>query len=364
MREFYHEHKDRIDRILFFALVTITVYLFFTVLFVYLAPFFFGVIIALIMEPLIRFMGGLRIKRWIASLICLVLFLTVISSIGVWLFNTLARQVVSFIENAPAHAEEIADRLDEANLWLARLGENLPEGWYIPDIQEMILTAGPAIVGEGMRDTGLRTLGNVPDYFINVILALVSAYFFMADGKNIFASIKKACPNWIMKQMNRTKKGLVRAMSGYFRAQGILMIMVGIISIIGLMLPPIRSPYALLLGLLFAVLDFLPILGPAIVLIPWALLSLAIGNMHQAIALAIMYGVITISRQVLQPKILGHQMGAHPLASLMSIYIGFRIFGLLGFIIGPTLLVVFIAVRETNTEGALECSTQKNEKSV
>jgi sporulation integral membrane protein YtvI len=144
----------------------------------------------------------------------------------------------------------------------------------------------------------------------------------------------------------KTEKGLTRAMSGYFRAQGILMVMVGAISVIGLMF--LRSPYALLLGLLFAALDFLPILGPALILLPWALVSMLMGNMRQAIGLLVIWGIITIARQVLQPKILGTQMGAHPLASLMSIYIGFRIFGIFGLILGPALLMICIAIFETN----------------
>ena len=148
--------------------------------------------------------------------------------------------------------------------------------------------------------------------------------------------------------MRQTRIGLVRAMGGYFRAQYILMAMSGIISIIGLMI--LRNDYALLIGLLLAALDFLPILGVGAVLLPWALISVIMGNVNQAIGLAVIYGVITISRQVLQPKILGAQMGTHPLASLMSIFIGFRIFGLLGLIIGPSLLMIFIAIKEVDTD--------------
>jgi predicted PurR-regulated permease PerM len=85
------------------------------------------------------------------------------------------------------------------------------------------------------------------------------------------------------------------------------------------------------------------------VLLPWALISVIMGNMPQAVGLLVIYGIITITRQVLQPKILGSQMGAHPLASLMSIYIGFRIFGLFGLLIGPSLLMIFIAIRDTRS---------------
>jgi predicted PurR-regulated permease PerM len=136
------------------------------------------------------------------------------------------------------------------------------------------------------------------------------------------------------------------------------MLMVFVISVVGLFI--LGSPYALLLALLFAVLDFLPILGPALVLLPWALISVIMGNMRMAIGLAIMWGVITIARQVLQPKILGKQMGAHPLASLMAIFIGFRVFGLFGLIIGPVLLMIFVAIMETEDEG--ECTVQRSEK--
>ena len=349
MRDIYYRHKQKIDRGLFFALITVSVYAFFTVLFVYLGPFFFGLLIALLMNPLINFLTNqLNFKRWLASLLCLLLFLGATSSLGVWLVLTLVRQIVSFVESAPIHVEELAIRLEEANLWIERWSESLPEGLHLPDIQEMMLAVVTALFDGGMAGQGLRIVANVPDFFINLILALVSAYFFMSDRERIFATVQKACPQWIAGQWRVTKAGLSRAMAGYFRAQGILMTMVGIISIIGLLI--LRNPYALLLGLLFAVLDFLPILGPAIVLLPWALVSLLMGNFHLAIGLGVIYGIITITRQVLQPKILGDQMGAHPLASLMSIFIGFRIFGLLGFIIGPSLLMIFIAIREANQD--------------
>ena len=352
MRDFYTKNRFFIDRAAFFAIITAFVYIFFTQLFVFLGPFFFGLIIAMVLEPLVGlFVKKLKWKRWIASLVSLLLFIAAMSSLGVWLVSTLVRQIIAFVESVPVHAEEFVARLDTANDWIRRWEEVLPmpETWYIPDIQEMILTTVTTVFGEGMLDQGVRLAVTVPNFFLNFIMALVSAYFFMSDRAIIFATIKKACPHWLASQMKQTRIGLFRAAGGYFRAQYILMTMAGIISIIGLMI--LRSPYALLIGLLLAVLDFLPILGIGAVLLPWALISVIMGNVHQAIGLAIIYGIITVARQVLQPKIMGAQMGAHPLASLMSIFIGFRIFGLLGLIIGPSLLMIFIAIREVHSDG-------------
>jgi len=345
MTEFYKIHKQSIDRAAFLLIVTVVVYVLFTVLFTFLAPFFFALLLALVLEPVVRFLcKRLKCKRWVASLICLLLFLAILSSLGAWLVATLVRQVSDFAVSAPFHAAEIGERLNEFNLRLQRMGDSLPDGWEIPEIQDILLTAVTVLFGEGMRDQGARLATVIPNFFLNTIIMLVSAHLLISDRENIFNSVKSAFPKWLSQQMRHMRKGLSRAMGGYFRAQYILMLVVGMISIVGLLI--LRSPYALLLGLLFAVLDFLPIVGTGAVVVPWAIVSLIMGNYHQAIGLGIMYGVITITRQVLQPKILGDQMGAHPLASLMSIFIGFRIFGLLGLIIGPSLLMIFVAIYE------------------
>jgi predicted PurR-regulated permease PerM len=108
----------------------------------------------------------------------------------------------------------------------------------------------------------------------------------------------------------------------------------------------LQNPYALMIGLIMAVLDFLPILGSGSVLIPWALFHLVTGEVNAAVGLMALYAVITITRQVLEPKILGEQIGVHPLLSLVSVFVGFQVFGVLGIFIGPALVMVFISMKE------------------
>jgi sporulation integral membrane protein YtvI len=339
MYEIYMRNKKIIDRIAFFTLITLLVYSLFTFLWVYLGPFFFGLIIALIMEPLIRLMlKRFKFKRWLAALICLLIFMAAAASLGAWLINTLIRQIGAFVESAPAHIEDIVYRAEE---WLARFADSLPESMTGPDLQDTLLSVVMGLFGDLVQDQAPRMAAAVPDFFINIILTLVSAYFFMADRERIFAAIARNCPKGLAVHFKQTGKSFSKAMRGYLRAQYILMLMVGIIGIIGLLI--IRSPFALLLGLLLAVLDFLPIVGAGSVLIPWALVSFITSNPRQGVSLLIIYGVITVTRQVLQPKILGDQIGIHPLLSLMSIFIGFRLFGLIGLIIGPTLVMLLVA---------------------
>jgi len=388
MYEFYYRNKQVVDRVAFFLIVFISIFLLFTVLFPFLSPFLFGLVIALMMNPLINvFTKRLKFKRWLASSLSLLIFIAFFLSIGVGLTTTLVRQVSSFVENAPANIELISARLEAANVWLQRLSETLPERFVvpetiidgnvpthpsdngvllppvatatieIPDIQTMLLNLVQAIFNMGILGQGLTVLQGVPNFFINTLIALVSAYFFMSDRDKIFNAIKKATPKWLRDQMTQTQSGLKRAMGGYFRAQFMLMGIIGLIGTIGLAI--LRNPYALLLGLLIAVLDFMPALGPAIILIPWAIMSFVMGNIPQGIGLLVIYGVMTIVRQILQPKILGDQMGAHPLATLMSFFIGWRIFGILGFIIGPSILMLIIAIRDSDKEIATPVTKKK-----
>jgi len=294
-----------------------------------------------------------------------------------WIVSTFVSQAQSFIASAPQHVEEMTTRIQNANEWLARASETLPEGWTIPDIEEMLLNAATGLLDMGMAEQGLRWAANIPDFLINLLITLVSTYFFMADREKIFNFMQNACPTWVKTQWSMTKAGLKRAMAGYFKAQAVLMAIVGFISMVGLII--IGNQYAFVLGLVFAVLDFIPMLGPALILLPWAIISFITGDVHIGVGLLIIYSVITIVRQIVQPKILGDRMGVHPLASIMAMFIGFRIFGILGFVIGPTLLIVYIGIKEENkpipetpeynpasTDVAVEeeqeeiCTTQRN----
>jgi sporulation integral membrane protein YtvI len=346
MYEIYLRNKKIIDRMAFFALITFLVYALFTFLWVYLSPFFFGLIIALIMEPLIRLtMKRIKLKRWMAALLCLLIFMAAAASLGAWLVNTLIRQVSAFVETAPDYIEEMVYRAD---VWLSRLADSLPDSINLPDMQDVLLSMVMGLFGDVMQDQAPRWAMAVPEFLINVILTLVSAFFIMSDRERIFSAVARVCPKGLAGHFRQTGKSFSKALKGYLRAQYILMTMVGIIGIIGLLI--IRSPFALLLGLLLAVLDFLPIVGAGSILVPWALISFITSNPRQGISLLVIYGVITVTRQVLQPKILGDQIGVHPLVSLMSIFIGFRLFGLLGLIIGPTLVMLLFAAHQGEEE--------------
>jgi sporulation integral membrane protein YtvI len=140
------------------------------------------------------------------------------------------------------------------------------------------------------------------------------------------------------------KAGVIKAIGGYIRAQCILMCIVSAICVTGLVI--LGNQYALLLGVLIAFVDALPVFGSGAFFWPWALYSIIVGNYKMAMGLAIINILVLITRQMLEPRIIGSQIGLHPVATLMSIFIGLKVFGLFGFIIGPIILVTIKALQD------------------
>ena len=100
--------------------------------------------------------------------------------------------------------------------------------------------------------------------------------------------------------------------------------------------------YSLLLALGFAVLDFIPLIGSGTVMVPWAIVDLLLGNYGHAIELMVIWGLIALFRRLAEPKVVGDQTGLSPILSLISIYIGMRLYGVWGMIFCPILLLVLL----------------------
>ena len=103
-----------------------------------------------------------------------------------------------------------------------------------------------------------------------------------------------------------------------------------------------RQPYGLLLALGLAVLDFIPIVGAGTVMVPWAVVELITRNFSSAISLMVIWGIIALFRRAMEPKFVGDQTGLSPVLSLLSVYVGMKLGGVLGMILGPVLTLVVL----------------------
>ena len=140
-------------------------------------------------------------------------------------------------------------------------------------------------------------------------------------------------------KINNIFKETVTSISQYLKAQGIMMCITFIELLIAFFI--LKQEYPFTLAVVIAIIDALPILGVGSVLIPWGIYVAIMGNMKLAIGLLVTYAIIIVARQLIEPRIVSSNLGVHPFVTLITMYIGFKLFGLFGLIVGPIVMVVF-----------------------
>ncbi|MBO5512505.1 MAG: sporulation integral membrane protein YtvI [Clostridia bacterium] len=183
----------------------------------------------------------------------------------------------------------------------------------------------------------MTVAGLVPSVFIFLTVTLLACYYFTADdgrlGKGLGAALARVVPVPLRDRLPPIGRRLRRLGRQYLRACLLLGLLTFCLCFIGLAI--LRVPYAFILALLLAVVDLLPLLGTGVILIPWGIICLLLGQVKLGIGLLVLYGAATLVRQVLEPKLIGEGLGLHPLVSLFSMYAGLKLFGVWGMILAP-----------------------------
>jgi len=191
----------------------------------------------------------------------------------------------------------------------------------------------------------LETAGDfakkLPSILISIITFILSLYFMVSDSKNIDEMIKKHIPKSVQQRASLLKTEIKKYLGGYLKAQLVLMCISFLIILIGFLI--LRVEYALILALAIAIFDALPFFGSGAVLIPSALVNFVSGNISKGIGCLIIYLSVLLMRQLIEPKIVGKNIGMHPLLTLMSMYAGYRIFSIGGLILGPLVITIIIS---------------------
>lgn len=190
-----------------------------------------------------------------------------------------------------------------------------------------------ASITNGLPSAAVGIAVKIPEALIFVAVLLISVFYFSADRHTIIAPWLELLPDKWRKNLPKIKEGVGGAIKGYAKAYLLIMAMTFCEVLLGLTV--LKVNYAFLLSLIIATVDILPILGAGTVLIPWALVALATHQRPLGFGLLILYGVVTVIRQIAEPRIVGSSLGLHPVAALASVYVGLKIFGFGGIFLGP-----------------------------
>lgn len=315
-----------------------------------LMPFIIGFFISLILKPEINFIvAKTKLKRSVVSVIILIIFYGVFF-ILITLFGA---KIFSFIRgnfsNLPeVYSNTIEPSLNKVVLWIQgimpQMDTSLVSGFEnINDsILSFIKSISSTVVG-----AVVDIAGRIPVFLIRFLFTIVSSFFFTIDYHKISEFVLRQFSDKNKKILINIKENGIDTILKFIRAYAILISITFIELSIGLSI--LKIPNSVLFSAFIAIVDILPILGTGSILIPWVIISIIIGNVNLAIGLIILYLVIMIVRQTLEPRVVGHHIGLHPLVTLMSMFIGTQLFGFIGLFLLPILVTILKNMNDEHT---------------
>lgn len=308
-------------------------------------PVIIGWLIAQMANPLVHFLERhLHIVRKHSS------FGIIFGAIGLivlacyYAVQWLSREAGELAGRLPYYYQALVQGLDRIAENLQSVSTRMP-----PEMRERIAGLTDQLTGSlgrligGLGGGTVEAAGNmaknIPSLLISFIFSLLFAYFFIAQRERIHRIGRRLIPEKTLGELRMVWDNMKYAVGGYFRAQFKIMGVVALILAAGLLF--LRIEYAVLWAALIALLDFLPMLGTGTVLLPWAAFCALSDALPRAAGLLVLYGVSQLTRQLIQPKMVGDSIGVDTLTTLFLLFTGYRISGLLGMIIAvPAGLIV------------------------
>lgn len=308
------------------------------------APFVAALITAAILHPLIRLLQRrLGVPRKFSTLLILLLLFGLLGAGIGYLGYAGGVELVALVQNWNGLLESLQSTLDQIEIMSAQLWRLVPPQLtaavesVTQGFMEWLSSAMPNLLNAAVEYTTDKARG-VPDVVLALIIYIMACYMLTVDYPYLRSQAVQHTHQRLLHFLKQVRDTALAAFGGYLRAEFLLSVVVFFILLVGFFV--IGQPYGLLLALVLAVMDFIPIIGAGTVMVPWAVIDLFMGNYFHAVQLMVIWGAIALFRRVGEPKFVGDQTGLSPIASLISIYIGWRLAGVLGMILGPTIALI------------------------
>ena len=305
-------------------------------------PLVLGWMISLIANPIVKyFEKNFKVVRKHGSWLVIVLVLVVVIFCVYCTLSVIFREAIAFVGSVPSMYSSFTDGLSSIAQSFSDLSPAISNS-VLGLISNLESSVGGIIgkLGSPMLDIAGSFARNIPHLLVMIIFMFLSAYFFIADKEIINAGVKKVLPNSFFTRWKWIKDMFYRAVGGYFIAQFKIMGVIAIILWVGLLILDVN--YALLWAIIIAMLDFLPFFGTGFVIWPWSVYELLTGNYSMVVGLLCVYLVCLLVHQLLQPKFVGNTVGMDSFATLICMYIGYRISSVIGMIIAVPIGIIVL----------------------
>lgn len=313
-------------------------------------PFLLAMVTAMFLEPVVQLlMRHARLSRFVSGVAACTLYLLLILVLVYLLGQKIVTELIALGNMTPVYIDNLNGVTRSVTDEIERFFETLS-----PDMAAQLrigLESGITALTEALKGlfgtisrSMLSLAKAIPEMLIFFIVYIVALYLYVFSLPRLKASSLSLFEVKSRAQVESVLNSLRDSIFGFLRAQLLISLLTYIVTLVGLLL--LRVDYPLAIALLIIIVDILPVLGTGSVLVPWAIYSIVTGDVHLAIGLLILFVVITIFRRVVEPKIIGDSVGITPLATIVSLYVGFKLIGVIGLILGPIVVIIYAAMRK------------------
>jgi sporulation integral membrane protein YtvI len=363
------KRRDSIISVAYIAMILGLIYFFFKYCFGVAAPFLVSFLFAVALQRPLRWLDRKTKNKchtlW--SLLLVLVSLLIILGPVITIISLIARQIGNFVGYLATQLNDLPSFLSTLEGEILNLLKFLPEAMYtsVADsvsefFSRMINNFDISTIGIDVKSiaSGVTSgvsgvygvVKNIPSVLIGIVIGVVAWIFFTKDYSNIVRFVKLQLPDNRKNVLSEIKQIFSKTVLKMIRAYGIIMFItfcelfigLSILNLIGVM----DNNYVVMIAIAIAIFDILPVAGSGGILIPWAIISLVLGYLPRAIGLLVIYAVITVIRQYIEPKIVGSSLGVNPIVTLAGLYFGLKLFGVLGMFIVPIGLMTLKAFND------------------
>ena len=338
-------------RLVIFVATILGIYLAFKLATFYM-PFLIAFIISLLIEPLIKKVNKkTKIGRKRSAILVIIIVSLLIIGLLVWGIVSILSEASNllgslnfYFDKAYNQVQSIIASFDFDKIHLSE------------EVITVLRNSAQEFLGfltQKAKDVLTGTIGfltSLPAIGIFLGITLLATYFMCADRLYILDQVEHHFPKSWIKKVTVHLKEIISSLGSYLKAEVILVLISFIQVLIGLFLMKLfglNIQYPVIAAIAIGFVDALPILGSGTVIVPWSIISAINGDIKLAIALIVLFIIISVVRQLIEPKIVSKQIGIHPIFTLIAMYTGFKAIGVFGLLIGPIVLIIFKNVFST-----------------
>jgi len=317
----------------------------------WMMPFIIGFVIAMIFHPFIRLVSKkLRLHRSIVAVVVVVLgYAGIVTGIifgSLRLFSWLS-ELFSLLPTL--FETQILPAFNQVGDLFKDLLDNLPPEWnlQLEPFENSMSSALSGLISQ-ISTGGVNFVANMakgaPGFIISLVFTILGSFFITVNYEKTRNFIMYQLTDRGRELVSATKKAFSGTIFNYLRAYFILMTLTFIELAIGLTVIGIENSVLIAFGI--AVFDILPVFGTGGIIIPWIFVDFISGNFPQAIGLLVVYGIVTVVRNFIEPKVVGDQLGLNPVVSIIAIYLGYVWMGVLGMIAMPVTVQILLSLHD------------------